>query len=480
MGPAMSISSIFNHGVKGMAASQLATNVTASNITNAATAGYSRRVANITPDHSLVNSDKSQRVVEPLLHKRLLNAQAGAGESAAQKAAVQTLDQVFAEGEGTVGDALDKFQVSMQELSTRPEDQATREKVLATANGLAMAFQNASAAIKQARGDASTGIADEVQQVNARLNQISKLGAEIQQAEGAGFEASELRDQRDLLIGQVADRIPVTVNDHGNGMISVTLGGGQDLVGPDGKVSPLLYSPDTDGSPRIMKNAAGTITDVTNYAMSGSIGGKIKAWEGPLAEAGKRLDQLAAEVADGSNKPDGTHVKGYNEVHAQGFGLDGDTGLSLFSYGSTTEDAAANFVVSSDVAGSPDKLAAADSTGGVSNNENALALASLSGGQIASAWSSGVPPIAIGGSITVTEALASLTGYAGSEVSNAIQADSFASGALEQVQSLNENATGVSSDEEMVALMRYQRAYQASLKVIQTADQMLSDLMSIR
>jgi flagellar hook-associated protein FlgK len=32
----------------------------------------------------------------------------------------------------------------------------------------------------------------------------------------------------------------------------------------------------------------------------------------------------------------------------------------------------------------------------------------------------------------------------------------------------------------MVSMMKYQQAYQASLKIIQTADSMLSDLLNIR
>ena len=84
------------------------------------------------------------------------------------------------------------------------------------------------------------------------------------------------------------------------------------------------------------------------------------------------------------------------------------------------------------------------------------------------------------GGISVTEALASLVGFAGSAVQNATQAQSFSAGALEQVQALHENASGVSTDEEMISMMKYQRAYEASLKVIQIADQMLSDMINIR
>jgi len=51
---------------------------------------------------------------------------------------------------------------------------------------------------------------------------------------------------------------------------------------------------------------------------------------------------------------------------------------------------------------------------------------------------------------------------------------------MTQIQSLHDNVSSVSSDEEMVHMMAYQRSYQASLKVVQTADEMLGELMNLR
>jgi flagellar hook-associated protein 1 FlgK len=454
----MSINGIFNAGVKGMVATQLATQVSAGNISNAATVGYTRRNTSIQPDQSLLTAGNSRRVVEPFIERRMLNARSGSGEAKAERTSLDVLDQVFAEGDGSVGSAIDAFQVSMQNLAARPEDTATRQQVLANANALSTAFGNASAQIATARSDANSRVVEGVAQVNQRLEQISKLTVEIQQSEVNGAEASDLRDQRDLLIGEVAERIPVTVLDQGNGQMSLLLGGSQQLVSPEGKVSELTAVTGDDGSMRIQKVAAGARVDVTDMVKSGSLGGAMKARQGGLAQAQQRLDQLAFDVA-----------KGYNDVHRAGYGLDGETGRNMFEPIAEVGGAAEAFVVSADIAGEPANIAAAsDATMLPSDNRNALALSALSSA-----------PIALG-SMTVTEALASLVGFAGSTIQNATQAESFATGALEQVQSLHDNVSGVSSDEEMVAMMKYQRAYEASLKVIQVADQMLTDLLNIR
>jgi flagellar hook-associated protein 1 FlgK len=459
LGAPVSINGIMNTGVKGLVSTSQATNVTSSNISNAATVGYTRRSTNIYPDQSLLNNGGGRRVVEPFIQKRLLNAESSAGEAKAQRAAVNVLDEVFTEGDGSIGTALDNFQASIQNLTTRPDDTASRQAVLANASNLSVAFKNANAQIEQARQDSNLRVEQGVNQVNTRLEQIGKLGAQIQQAELGGNEASDLRDQRDMLVKEVSGYVPVTVLDQGNGAISLMLGGGShQLVGADGQVSQLSTKVGDDGNIRIQKSVAGALTDVSAQVTGGAIGGDLKARSGALADAQKKLDQLAFDVSGA-----------YNSVHREGVGLDGQNGRNLFAEQATVSGAAATFEVSADVAGQPERIAASLDSGSLpSDNRGAMALANISSA-----------PLAFGG-MTVTEALASLVGFAGSTVQAAEQQQVFTAGALEQVQSLQDSASGVNTDEEMVNLMKYQRAYQASLKVISVADQMLSDLMNIR
>jgi flagellar hook-associated protein 1 FlgK len=71
-------------------------------------------------------------------------------------------------------------------------------------------------------------------------------------------------------------------------------------------------------------------------------------------------------------------------------------------------------------------------------------------------------------------------GRAATSVSEANLRRDAADAAVDQVDALRQSVSGVSVDEEMVDLVRYQRGYQAALKIVQTADEMLGELMNLK
>jgi flagellar hook-associated protein 1 FlgK len=132
--------------------------------------------------------------------------------------------------------------------------------------------------------------------------------------------------------------------------------------------------------------------------------------------------------------------------------------------------AAASFAVSTDVAGQPDYLAGAtDATNLPSDNRNALNLLHVRDQNGA-----------LGGTATMQKAFQSILANAGTATQSAKSQASQASASLSQIDGLRQSASGVNSDEEMISLMKFQRAYQASLRVIETADSMMDDLLNLR
>lgn len=64
-------------------------------------------------------------------------------------------------------------------------------------------------------------------------------------------------------------------------------------------------------------------------------------------------------------------------------------------------------------------------------------------------------------------------------IENLKEQKEYSSMIMENLEKLNEK-NGVSLDKEMVNLLRYQRAYEAAAKVIQTSDEILKTTLSLK
>lgn len=461
----MSLFGLMNAGATGLHANGVAMSVTSQNVQNSGTDGYTRRDVRFSPvappleGGGGVRMRGSRRIMDQLLERRMLGATSARAEASSREQALSVLDRVLGEVEGGLGSSMDDFEVALAELVGRPGEPATREAVLASVGRLAASFNGASRTLEAARDDVDSQIELEVDGINTSLRAIADLGVAIQRAEIDGKEASDLRDQRDQWVRELADKLPITTVEDDKGGMNVLLGGGIALVSAEGEAAELTTAPDpTTGDMTIQRKLAGLDTDVTGLVESGSLGGMVAARDGAIADAMSALDQLAFDVAGA-----------YNAAHSAGFGMDGVGGRDIFATTATATGAAAALQVSADVAGQPENLAAAtDPALGAGDNRNALALSALADADIA-----------LGGTATAQEGLGSMIGAAGNAIRSASLDASFTDNAAAQLEAMRASISGVSVDEEMIALERYQRGYQASLRVVQAADSMLQELMNL-
>ena len=460
-----SLFGVLNIGTTGMNAASFGTSVASNNASNVATDGYTRRVAQLQPvDARLAGGARAagaSRISDPYIERRLLGAHSFAGEASARASTLSVLDVAFADAPGNLGDALDSFQRAVADFATMPHERAGRQQVLHTAEALSRSFQRNAAELDGARVDANARILDEVVQVNQKLHEIAALGVKIAELENIGQEAHDFRDRRDMVVREVARSLPVDVIEEPDGRVNVMLAGSRALVSSDGGVHELIAATEpTSGDIRVYRTTAGRQEDLTSLLTSGTIGGIMDARDGQLATARADLDQLAHDVATA-----------YNAVHQTGLGLDGAGARDLFDAPPAgVTGAAVLFAVSADVAGQPDALGAAqDALALPGDNRVALQLQALADTKLAG-----------GGAYTASEGYGAMVADSGSAVRAALAEEDQAVAGEEQLIALRESVSGVSTDEEMVALMRFQRAYQASIQVIQVADEMLADLLSMR
>ena len=440
----------------GLAAQQAGLDVTGQNITNVSTPGYVDRSA-VLEEQPLggVNVAEIQRSFNSFTYSQVLVAH---GQNTSSQTLSSTLGEAQAvvapQGGAAVSDTMNTFFSSLQTLTANPSDPSTRSAVLASAAQLAQSFSTTANGLSQLQSSIFSQAQSYATALNKSLSQIAALNSQISQAQASGDNAPDLRDQRDTLVTSVADTIGAKVVADPSGSVTLFAAGGV-LVGGN-KASALEVSLDASGAMKFaVSNPGGVPIDLTSGVTQGKLGGLREARDVDIANTATQLDQLAYNFSNA-----------VNAVQSTGYGLDGVSGRPLFAPPATVAGAAAAMTVDPSVAGQPGNIGAAASAQDVpGGNDVAIQLAQLA-----------TQPLNGGGS--PSSQFASLASQLGSAKSAADTDAATRADMMTQAENLNSSASGVSLNEEMVNLTRFQQAFQASTQVLQTTDSLLSQFMT--
>jgi flagellar hook-associated protein 1 len=146
-----------------------------------------------------------------------------------------------------------------------------------------------------------------------------------------------------------------------------------------------------------------------------------------------------------------------NTQHQLGFDLNGTAGIAIFSTATSAAAITINPLLTSTA-----QIAASGSATLQGDNSNALKLAQIKGTNTMS-----------GGTTTFNSYYSSMVSTIGLDVQSSKNTVSQDDAFLKQLNALRESSSGVSLDEELANLIKYQRSYQASAKLISTASDML-------
>ncbi len=156
------------------------------------------------------------------------------------------------------------------------------------------------------------------------------------------------------------------------------------------------------------------------------------------------------------------------------FGIAGDDSHVLTALGVNTfftGDKAYTFGVNASVLDDPSQVAAGqiDASGAhpAGDNSNALALAGLENATVGP------------NGLTFSASYQDLVTNLGLDAQNADDQTTFYQGLVNQFSQMRDSVSGVSLDEEMTNLVKYQRAYQAAARLVSTADTLYQTLITL-
>jgi flagellar hook-associated protein 1 len=455
-------------GALGTALSSLLANegaiqVTANNIANANTPGYSRQQVNLTESAPLiigslvlgsgVSLESVQSVRDQVLELQIQQQLQDQGQVNAFAGGINQVQALFNETQGSgLQNVLSQFFASLQSLSTDPTSLTLRQAVLDAGQNLADEFNSLASGLQQAQSGLDQSVPQTVGQINQLTSQIATVNAQIAQLQPGAQTASGFIDQRNQLIEQLSNLVGVSVISANDGTVTLTTTAGTPLVVEQQSFALQSQVDPSSGLQHVFAQGV----DITSSLTGGELGGTLQARDQAIPAVETQLDNLAAGLGSA-----------FNAQSAAGFDLSGAPGGNFFvpfvqpSPGSNAGAAAQFGVAITD----PSKIAAS-SDGTAGSNGNALALAALQN-----------QPLVDGQ--TVTGYYASMIGSIGSQAANALSQQQAEQLVVQQLQNQQASVSGVSLDEEAANLVQFQNAYDAAARVFSIVDQLTQTAISL-
>ncbi|MBK5927650.1 FlgK family flagellar hook-associated protein [Rhodobaculum claviforme] len=238
----MTLNSAISSALSGLAMASRATMTIASNVANATTDGYGRRELELVARDGSGGSPGVRVVTENrLVDLGLLNQRrqtdAGMGEAQARSQALSAIERIVGipGTPGALSTRVADFSAALTEAASRPDSLARLDTVLREAEGLAGDIATLGRDIQSARDDADTGIRAAVDRLNTGLEEVQRLNRLIQREVAMGQAPNGLIDQRQRVIDELADLVPLREVPRPGGQVGLFTENGAILL--DGRVA---------------------------------------------------------------------------------------------------------------------------------------------------------------------------------------------------------------------------------------------------
>ena len=449
-------------GKRAIIAQRLAIDVTGHNIANVNTPGFSRQdaVMAATQPYSSPGSagmvgtgvqvTDIRRIRDAFLDMQARIEFQSLGRYSTLSKGLEEIEVILAEpSDSGLRSVLDRFWAALQELSVNPEGKAVRTTVTERAAALADALGHTYRQLTDLQRDADASIRGKVAEVNTITSQIAELNTEIARARSRGENPNDLMDRRDLLVDRLAHILEVRTYEDPIGWMRVTING-ISIVDAEGRVE-LKVEEDARNYARVVWGNTGKEVTITG----GEIAGYRSLRDEVTAALMADLDALAQSI-----------IFGVNAQHTLGFDLNGTPGGAFFEGNS-----ASTMSVSSAIVKDTAKIAAS-STGMPGDGSNALAMARLKQALTMRTDPSN-PPDA-----TWDDFIRGFVNRVGVDAEDAKRMYENETLLVKSIENSRQSVCGVSLDEEMTNLVRFQHAYTAAARLITVADEMLETLIT--
>jgi flagellar hook-associated protein 1 FlgK len=190
----------------------------------------------------------------------------------------------------------------------------------------------------------------------------------------------------------------------------------------------------------------------------GRIGGLLQVRDRTINELHENVDEMALALA-----------RSVNGLHMQGYDAHNNKGGAFFEIAANGEHVASGLKLSSRIADDPARIAAAAAPGGAADNRIAAQIGDLQFNAVMG-----------DGRTTLDEFYNSIVGRVGVQTRKVQTGQASQADVIKQLGNIRESISGVSLDEETTRLIEYQKAFDASARLIRTVDEMYDTVLNLK
>ncbi len=470
------VSNLMTVGRRAMMNSQTGLHTVAHNIANKETEGFSRQRTEIQSNFAEgsgkmriglgARAASVRRINNPYLEKQIGDEKSQLATSKGRQEGMARLESIY--NEQTVegfNTSMTSFFNAFRELSTNPESMPRRTAVKAAGQTLVNDFHNIHNQLKQVGKDINSQVAISVSDANAHIQEIADLNNRVQEVELIGGWANDERDRRDLLVKKLGEIIDIKWNEGEDSTITVSTAKDALLVvGGTGNHLEAISTPAREGKAEgdydivFYHHEYAEPLLLTDRIQGGHLGGLLSVRSQELNGLRNDMDHLAFTIA-----------KEVNNMHAQGYNSYNQTGVLFFDPLSGAAGSTEYLKLNSDVVNDVGRISAGRHPDRPGDNRVAIDIAELQYGK----------PV-FAGSLTLDEFYNGIVGELGIKAQSANRLVDVQSNRVNQLDNLRESISGVSLDEEAAKMIEMQKHFDASARIIRTADEMLDTVINIK
>ncbi len=453
------------HGIeiasRALRAFQRGLDVAGHNIANVNSRGYTRQTVEYGPTEPMnvyharllslgtgVGITSINRIQDGFLQLRTWSSNGGLGRFEALASQLRQVEGVFHEaGGGGIADALDRFFNAWSGLASNPGSDAARMEVQMAGRTLVGRVRGAYQDLMRIETQIAGQVAATFDRIDTLTAKIAELNTRIQQQVGTGAQPNDLLDQRDLAVADLSRLVDVQSYAHANGSVSLYMGSLPLVDASGSRPIPRTYDASTftlDAGTAQHKVRAGQLYGLFEAANS------VDAYQ---AQLDALADNLRTEI---------------NLLHRTGINPNAATDIPFFRDPTGPGvSAALDFELSAEVLADIKNIAS-----GVSGNAGDGALA-LAIGQLRD------QSLAALGNRSFSGFFATLAASVGRDVSSTGESLKTQEAVANQIEAQRQSVGGVSIDDEMASMLRFQRSYQAAARALALFDEVTEDLISL-